>query len=573
MDIYRNKIVSILANHLAMDGQEITGWMETPPRPELGDYAFPCFRLAKHFRKSPVAIAAELCTALAPAIAQSGEFEAPRCEGPYINVTVRSAHLAGHVVKAALCGSHGFSALSDRGEIVIVEYSSPNIARPLSIGHLRSTVIGNSLIRLFRHAGYRTVGINYLGDWGTQFGKLLVAYRSWYEGSEEDVTVPVLLELYVRFHQEARERPELDDQAREAFRELEEGDDESLRLWKLFREVSLEGMVPLYDRLSVQFEDMSGESFYNDSSKDMIERVIASGLSEESDGALIVHTSEKNLGPFQLRKSDGTTLYSTRDLAALFDRIERYKPVKILYVVGSEQRDHFRKLFEVATKMGIPPGVEALHVPFGMYRMGSLKKSTRAGRILFMEDVLDKAVELARTLVEEKNPSLPGKDAVAAAVGVGAIIFADLASDREKNIDFDWDTILNFDGETGPYVQYAHARACSVLARAGVASNIEIPSNVETLAAALSGAEEQVLIRALHRFPAAVLSGVDSFRPSSVTQSLLLIARAFSRFYHNCPVIQATGDQRTARLLLTRAVKTVLHYGLSLLGMQAPSSM
>ena len=577
MDAFFEDLAAILSRHLALDREQAAIWIEKPRRPELGDYAFPCFRLAKTLKQPPVAIASRLADELGPVIEETGSFEPPRAIGPYLNFTMKPERLAAYVVQATLEGTHGYGALPSRDETVVIDFSSPNIARPLSIGHLRSTVIGNCLEQLFHHVGYRVVSINYLGDWGTQFGKLLTAYHRWFEGGLEQITVPVLFQLYVRYHQEVEEHPELEDEARAAFKVLEAGDEESLKLWRLFREVSLKGMAPLYELLGVQFKDISGESFYNLAAEQMIDRLIQNNLAEESDGALIIRTGEKNLGPFQLRKSDGSTLYSTRDLAALTDRVEKYDPVKILYVVGSEQRDHFRKLFNVARQFGVPESVELRHVPFGLYRLGKLKISTRAGRVLFMEDVLVKAVELARGLIEEKNPSLKTKDRVAHAVGVGAIIFADLVNDREKNIDFDWEAILNFDGETGPYIQYAHARTCGVLKKGGQRLEIDEQGSASSFDPAATGLltseEEQALLRALHAFPESIVNAVSNCRPSCIAQNLITVARMFSRFYHNCPVIQASGEQRAARLMLTRAVKNVLQGGLKLLGIEAPTSM
>jgi len=584
---FRKEIALRLAALTGLAEAEIETCLEIPPEAALGDYAFPCFILAKRLKKSPQAIAAELAGSIGP----SEYFERVANAGPYLNFYLRRAYLFTKLLPQILREgpAYGTSGEGD-GRTVLVDYSAPNIAKPFSVGHLRSTVIGSALCRLYRACGYNTVGINHLGDWGTQFGKLITAYRRWgEEGPLLREPVQYLYRLYVRFHQEAEKEPQLEDEARGWFRRLETGDPEARELWERFRALSLADFRRLYSYLGVSFDSYMGESDYNDRLTGTIELARARALLMESEGALVADLEPYGLPACLLRKKDGAALYITRDLAAAIYRHETYAFDRMLYVVGAEQTLHFQQLFKLLELMGFDWAENCLHVPFGLIHFKDGRMSTRQGKVIFLEEVLQKAVELAREIIEEKNPGLREKDRVAKAVGLGAVIFGDLINDRIKDVEFDWDKVLDFAGETAPYIQYSHARICSILRRAAAAKNKDggsatglpgegapLPGDAATQGQGLTllGApEEEALVIAISRFSEEIGRAVRDNRPSHLARYLLETARSFNKFYHNCPVLTAAEKLREERLMLVAGVRVVLKNGLDMLGIEAPQEM
>lgn len=563
MGIARDVVVaSILEAMPLLTDVEIDSLLEVPPNLELGDYSFPCFTLAKKFRKSPIAIANEL----SEKIAENKMFENIKVVNGYVNFFLDKGYLASLLIPSILKEGKDYGKSSEgNGKTVVLDFSSPNIAKPFSVAHLRSTVIGHSLARIWEHLGYKSERINHLGDWGTQFGKVIVAYKLW---GEEESSYPKgsirhLLELYVRFHQEADENPKLDDDARLWFKKLEDGDQEAYSLWNQFRETSLESLKEVYDLMGVTFDHYTGESFYNDLISDAVKKI--EPFIESSEGAEIVPLGD-DLPPFLVRKSDGATLYGTRDLTAAIYRHETFNFERALYVVGGEQSLHFKQVFLVLKKLGYDWADRCEHVPFGLMRFGDMKLSTRQGNVIFLEDVLNKAIELTQEIIEEKNPTLENKDEIARQIGVGAVIFNDLRNNRIKDINFEWDELLNFQGDTGPYVQYTHARACSLLAR----SKVELASaNLELL----KEEEEKILITSLERFSEVVSLAARSNEPSTVARYLISLARDFNKFYQTHRILDAEEEVSKARLMLVDAVRVVLSTGLYLLGLESPEKM
>lgn len=581
MLLVKKEIISLIENYTGMAAGDVEAVLEVPPDSALGEYAFPCFPLAKQFKKAPQLIATELA---------QREWSSPYLEkvenaGPYLNFYVSRTYLFKELLPRILREGPAYGTLTAEGEgkTVVVDYSAPNIAKPFSVGHLRSTVIGNALCRLYRALGYKVVGINHLGDWGTQFGKLIVAYRRWGE-SERLLENPVqyLYQLYVRFHQEVEQEPELDEEARSWFRRLEKGDTDAYKLWEHFRALSLEDFRRLYRYLGISFESYMGESDYNDLLEGVLELARGRGLVKESEGALVVDLEQYGLPSCLLQKKDGAALYITRDLAAAIYRHETYSFDHMLYVVGAEQTLHFQQFFKILELMGFDWAKNCVHVPFGLIHFKDGRMSTRQGKVVLLEEVLKRAVELAREIIEEKNPSLGEKDHVARAVGLGAVIFGDLINDRIKDVEFDWDKVLDFAGETAPYIQYSHARVCSILRRAASEEGVEVVSGEEVSAgnspspeelASLGRPEEETLVVAMGRFSEEIMRAVRDNRPSYLARYLLELARDFNKFYHNCPVLSAERGLREGRLQLVAGVRIVLRNGLALLGIEAPQEM
>ncbi|NLZ92990.1 MAG: arginine--tRNA ligase [Firmicutes bacterium] len=564
MQMFREEVVRLLSDLVQLDKQELAMDLETPPSSEMGDFAFPCFKLAKKRRQNPAAIAADLVNTL-PC---SNYFEKIEAKGPYVNFFCNRELLANTTIKNILTQGKAYGQQTlGKGKTIVIDFSAPNIAKPFGVGHLRSTVIGNSLYRLYQALGYNCVGINHLGDWGTQFGKLIVAYMQWGDERKlEKQPITYLYELYVRFHSEAEKDPRLDEEARAWFKKLEDGDAEARALWQRFRDLSLTEFKRIYNLLGVEFDSYQGESFYNEMLDGTVDLIEAKGLASISEGALIVDLSEENLPPCLLRKQDGATLYATRDLCAAIYRQQHYNFTKMLYVVGADQALHFQQVFTVLQKMGYEWAENCVHVPFGLIRYKDGKMSTRRGTLVFLEDVLTKATELAKEIIQEKNPGLANKEHVARQVGIGAVIFGDLSNDRIKNIEFDWDKVLDFTGETAPYVQYAHARICSILRKAE-----SWPAPYD--ATLLTNAEEQNVVRLLARFSDVIFRAAQTYKPSLIARYVLDVAAAFNSFYHQCPVLQAEEASRNARLALIDAVRQVLVNGLYLLGISAPEEM
>ena len=552
-------IYEILDGALPMD--KITNLIEVPKLDQHGDLSFPCFELAKAFKKAPAMIASELSEKVDGALIAKSE-----SVGPYINVFLKREVVSEDVIHDILnstgkFGTHDFG----NGKTIVIDFSSPNIAKPFSMGHLRSTVIGNSLKLIAQKCGYEVVGVNHIGDWGTQFGKLMVAYKKW--GSADRVKenpIQELLKLYVKFHEEAKENPELEDAGRLWFKRLEDGDEEAQELWKWFREESLSEFSRIYDLLDITFDSFNGEAFYNDKMEAVIDLLNDQALLVESDGAEVVLLDDENMPPCLIKKSDGATLYATRDLAAALYRQDTYGFERALYVVGAEQRLHFQQFFAVLKKMGYEWVDGMSHVAFGLMLKDGKKMSTRKGKIVLLDEVIEEAIALAQENINQKNPDLENKEEVAKAIGVGAIIFQDLKNERTLNIEFSLENMLKFEGETGPYLQYTYARARSILRKAAY-SNEKVP-------VALKDDASWVVVKALESFPHVVKKAFETYEPSQISQYLMDLAQAFNKYYGNTRILEAD-DQRGARLNLLHATTVVLKEGLRLLGIQAPEEI
>jgi arginyl-tRNA synthetase len=566
MHQHLQRIRDALPSATGIAGEEVR--LDQPPDPSLGDLAFPCFQLAKALKKPPPAIAAELAAKLAKELRGVTAVAA----GPYINFKIDRGELAQAVLgEVAEQGPAYGHAKIGAGKTVVIDLSSPNIAKPMSVGHLRSTVIGAAIQRLHAALGYTTVGINHIGDWGAQFGKLVAAVERWGDSVDlESDPIKALLSLYVRFHEEEEKDPTLADQGRRAFQELESGVEGKVRaIWRRLTELSLREFDKIYQRLGVRFDEIRGEAYYESHLSPTIERIAAAGITEESQGALVVDLSsiDKTMPPCLLRKSDGTTLYATRDLAAVFHRWELYGFERCLYVVGADQRLHFRQLKGVLRRMNLAWEDKVEHVDFGMMRLPEGKMSTRLGRVVFLEDVLDRAVQEAGRIITEKNPNLAGAREIAEQVGVGAVVFNDLKRERIKDVEFVWEEILSFEGETGPYVMYTHARLASILRKALEAKE----GSAEPDWALLEDAGPVLL--ALGRFPDVVRTAASHAEPSEVASWLLSTCREVNNWYVGHRVLGQAPALTAARLALVRASKAVIANGLRLLGVAAPEEM
>ncbi|WP_341279536.1 arginine--tRNA ligase [Paenibacillus sp. FSL H8-0537] len=565
MMLLMDKIALALANALALPEAEIRPLLEYPPNEELGDAAFPCFTLARTMKQSPANIAALLEPLLIDA---SWSVQAA---GPYLNFKWNRELTAAQLIADWESGSLMQAAMGN-GERVIIDMSSPNIAKPFGIGHLRSTMIGNALYHILRKVGYETVSVNHLGDWGTQFGKMITAYLKW--GDEQQLAADPIkgyLELYVRFHEEAEQHPELEDEARGWFVKLEAGDAEAIRCWSQFIADSLKEFNKLYDRLGVSFDHFLGESFYNDKMDAVVQQLQEQQLLEESEGAQVVRLDEHELPPCLIRKSDGTSIYATRDLATAIYRYEEMKGSELLYVVGSEQSLHFRQLFLVLEKMGFAWAAACKHIPFGLMKLDGQKMSTRRGKVVFLEEVLDEAVQRALQKIEEKNPALAGKAAVAEAVGIGAVVFGDLKNTRMLAVDFVLEDVLNFEGETGPYVQYAYARTQRILAKAAGSDVAAAPQPADY--EYVTGDYAWLLMKMLLRYTAALGDAAKRHEPSILARYLIQLAQAFNRFYHHDKVLAGDAGERIVKLKLVQIAADVLKEGLELLGLKTPKEI
>jgi arginyl-tRNA synthetase len=555
-----NSILSVLNDELS--SAEVYEKLEQPKSLSMGDLAFPAFSLAKVFHKAPNQIAADLVSKI-----DQTSYEKVEAKGAYINFFLDKGKFSGQVLTTIIEeGSTYGQNDNGKGGNVPIDMSSPNIAKPISMGHLRSTVIGNSIAKLLVKNGYHPIKDNHLGDWGTQFGKLIVAYKKW--GNEDDVKkdpINNLVKYYVKFHKKDKEHPELDDEARETFKKLEDGNEEETELWKWFRRVSLESFNKIYDKLGVTFDTFNGEAFYNDKMDEGIQILKDKGLLVESQGAQVVKLDKYKLNPALILKSDGATLYITRDIATAIYRDRTYKPAMNLYVVGSEQTYYFKQLKAVLLEMGLQSAENLHHIPFGLITVNGKKLSTRSGRIILLDEVLDDAINLAKKQIEAKNPDLEDKDEVAKEVGVGAIIFGDLKNERTNNIDFVLEDQLKFEGETGPYVQYSHARAESILKKA---SSIDF----HTTDKELDDPAAWETVTALNEFPHVVESACKDFEPSEVAKYSLKLAKAFNKYYAHSKVL-VEDDKLGARLALVKSVSIVLKESLNLLGVKAPDAM
>lgn len=544
--------------------EELRGLLAVPPDPAMGDYAFPCFRLAKPLRMAPPKIAEALCAAWT-----HEDIASVQSVSGYMNFFLNRANFAAETMAALLAqGDRYGSSDLGRGKTVCLDYSSINIAKRFHIGHLSTTMIGNSLKRIYDFLGYTTVGINHLGDWGTQFGKMICAYKKW--GTKEEVEqggVAALEALYVRFHEEAEKDPSLEDEGRAWFKKIEDGDAEALSIFAWFKEITLKDAARVYDLLGVSFDSYAGESFYIDKMEPVIRELRDKGLLVESEGAQVVDLSEDNMPPCLIIKKDGTTIYATRDITAAIYRQNTYHFDKCLYVVAYQQDLHFRQFFRVLEKMGYPWAKDCVHVSFGMVSFEGAALSTRKGNTVHLEDLLTQAVAKARAIIEEKSPNLENKDDVARQVGIGAVVYTDLSANRIKDIDFRWDRALNFDGESGPYVQYTHARCCSVLRKAGDLSGAAPDWS------ALSDDEAQALLRLLSRFPDVIREAAEKYEPSMVTRSVTDIAQAFNKYYYEHRILDGDPAQSAARVALAAATRQTIKTGLYLIGIEAPERM
>ena len=545
--------------------EEITALIEVPPNKEMGDYAFPCFKLAKIFRKAPNAIAEDLAGKIQP----TDDINKIVNLGGYVNFFVNKESLAKKVINQVLSEKENYGKSEfGKGKTVVVEFSSPNIAKPFHIGHVRTTVIGNALSKIYQSQGYHVEKLNHLGDYGTQFGKLIVAYKLW--GDKQAVEkdpIKELLKLYIRFHDEAEAKPEMEDEAREWFTKLENGDQEAKDLWQWFRDESLKEFSRVYDLLDIDFDSYVGESFYSDKMPAVIEELKEKNLLVESDGAMIVDLEDSKLPPALIQKRDGSTLYLTRDLASAFYRKKIYNFDKSIYVVGAQQELHFKQCFEIIKRMGYDWYKDMVHVQFGMVALEEGTMSTRKGRVVFLEDVLNQAIDRTRQIIEEKNPDAENIDEVAKAVGVGAVVFQELSNSRIKDYTFSWDRTLSFEGETGPYVQYTHARCCAVLRKADQPVSADI--NYE----ALSDQDAADVLSVLETFNKSIMTAMKKNEPHIVTRFVLDLAQAFNKFYHNSPILVEDDDLRAARLALVEATRQTIENALKILGMKAPQKM
>ncbi len=557
---------SYIAKNLIIDGvleSEIYDLIVLPPDNSMGDYALPCFKFAKVLRKSPNVIAEELSKtfplgeAIVKVIAVNG----------YLNFTVNRTDRARKVLTDILLKGedYGSSDLGN-GKTVCIDYSSINVAKPFHIGHLSTTVIGGALYKIYKKLGYNVVGINHLGDYGTQFGKLIYAYKEW--GNREEVEkgrIKELMRLYVKYHDEAELNPALDDKAREYFKLIENGDKECNELFKWFKDLTLIDVEKVYKQLGVTFDSYAGESFFNDKMAPVIDELSIKGLLKESDGAKIVDLEEYNMPPCLILRSDGASLYATRDLAAAIYRKNTYDFDKCLYVVAYQQNLHFKQFFKVLELMGKPWAKDMVHVAFGMVSLEEGTMSTRKGKVVFLEDVINKCCEKALAVINEKNPDLEDKVETANAVGTGAVIFGALSSGRIKDIVFSYDKVLNFDGETGPYCQYTYARASSVIRKAGELGLYTVPDELLDV--------EYALIDVLYKYPEVVSLSAEKYEPSMITRYAVDLSEAFNKFYFDCKILGEKEEIKNFRLALTLATKTVLKNALSLLGIKTPEKM
>ena len=557
-------IAKALSPLTGLDTEEILSLLEAPKKAEMGDLAFPCFRLAKSMRKAPNVIAKELESSIAlPEGVSKAE-----AVGPYLNFFADCACLAGNVLKRVRTeGDRYGSSKVGEGKTVVVEYSSINIAKPFGFHHLPTTAIGNALYRIYRFLGYSTVGINHLGDWGTQFGKMITAYKKWGTKPIDEYSIRELVSLYVRFHSEAEQDPSLEDEARAWFHRIETGDKEALELWSKMKDATLREVKVTYKRMGVDFDSWAGESFYEDKMPAVIQELRDKGISKVDKGAEIVDLSEWNMPPCIILKSDGSTIYATRDLAAAIYRKEAYDFSKMLYVVAYQQDLHFRQFFKVLELMGRDWVKDCVHVNFGMVSMEDASFSTRSGNILYLDDILEAAVQKTYEIICEKSPDLENKQDAAEAVGIGAILWSVLYNNRIKDVSFTWDKILNFDGETAPYVQYTHARCCSVLRKADE-TDLSSPDCTK-----LDDVYSQALVKAIEAFPDAVQSAAEKNEPYVVSRAVMNVASAFNKFYYEQRIMADDLETRKARLALTDATRQTIQNGLNLLGIRAPERM
>jgi arginyl-tRNA synthetase len=562
---YKKLVANRIRENVDLDVEVIEGLIEIPPKPEMGDYAFPCFQLSKVLRKAPNMIAEQLKTE----ILLEG-FEKIENLGPYLNFFVDKGNFVKQTIDKVLSDKekYGSSKLGE-GKNIVVEYSSPNIAKPFHVGHLFTTAIGNALYKILAFEGYNCVRVNHLGDWGTQFGKLISAYKKGWADEEKLEQEPIneLLKIYVKFHDEAELHPELEDEARMFFKRLEDGEKEEVALWTKFKDLSLKEFSKVYELLNVEFDSYAGESFYGDKMDSVVEEIENKGLLVESNGAKVVMLDEFNMPPCIIKKADGATIYATRDLAAAIYRKKTYEFYKNIYVVGTPQALHFKQVFTTLKLMGHEWANNCEHVGFGLVKFADKKLSTRKGDVIFLEDLLKEAISKTLEIINEKNPDLENKEEVAKKIGIGAVIFTYLKNNRERDIVFDWKEMLSFDGETGPYIQYTYARGKSILRKAG-----DIVSELDY--SKLNTKEEFELVKLLESFQKAIYMSIDKLEPSILTRHIIEIAKAFNKFYNSYNIMN-TEDiiLKATRIKMVEASCQVIKNGLGLLGIDVVEKM
>lgn len=561
---YRKEISKLLLElEIGMEPDEIIKSLETPPNKEMGDFAFPCFRLSKQLRKSPVEIAKDFETKI-----ESPLFSKIVATGPYLNFFVDEIKFNESVLRRIFSEKQNYgSSKIGEGKNIVIDYSSTNIAKPFHIGHIRSTVIGDALKKMYRFFGYNVIAVNYLGDYGTQFGVLLSAFSKW--GSKEEINkdpIRELLKLYVRYTKEAEDNPELMDEARDWFKKLEDGDEFSTNTWQWFKEISLKEFERVYDLLDINFDSYNGEFYHSKFVGDVITELNEKNLLKDSEGAKVIDMGEDN-PPAIMIKNNGSSTYITRDIATALYRKKHYNFDKNIYVVATQQNLHFETLNKILDKMGYDWSKDCIHVPFGMVSLKDGALATRKGNVVFLEDVLNKAIEKTEEIIEERNPNLENKEEVAKEIGIGAVKFQELFNTRIKDYVFDWDQLLNFEGETGPYVQYSHARANSILER----FDQEITDDIDY--SLLNTSYEIDLIKHLYNLPNTLNQALDRLEPSIITRYVTEIAQLFNSFYNNVNIMNSNEQEKKARLLLVYVTKITIANLLALLGIKAPNKM
>jgi arginyl-tRNA synthetase len=565
MNKFIKEIIDILKEEVDLSFEDLERTIEIPPEEKLGDYAFPCFILSKKLRRSPERIASDL----AKQLKTEELIEKIYSIGPYVNFKVNSSKLTQEVLSQIYNQKESYGGdESGKGKTMVIEFSSPNIAKPFGVGHLRSTVIGSAIYNLYKHLGYKCIRLNHLGDWGTQFGTLIVAYKKW--GDEKKLKsdpINTLYDLYVKFHEESEGNPDLEEEARVWFKKLEDGDKETTDLWKRFKEYSIKEFQRIYQILGIEFDSLAGESFYDQFIDSTIDQIKKAGLTRISRDALIVNLEEYDLPACLLRKKDGATLYATRDITAAIYRYDTYHFHKLLYVVGSAQKLHFQQVFKVLELMGCPWTEDLVHVDFGWILFKEKVMSTRRGSIVLLEDVLNRSVDLALKIIKEKNPDLENKEKVAFDVGIGAVVFADLSTRRQKDVNFDWEEVLNFEGQSGPYIQYTHARLCSLMRKYGK------PIRKDVNFTLLNTDEEYSIAKSLLDYPRQIKLAAESYEPSVISSYLLDLCGIFNRLYQKERIITSDEVSTQARMLLVKGIQIVVKSGLAILGIKAPERM
>lgn len=562
----KQKIINLLEKNVeGLNREEISALIEIPPKPELGDFAFPCFRLAKTMRKAPQMIAADI----KEAIGDVDFLQDISVQGAYLNFFIKKEIFVKTMVEAASAENFGGSTVGE-GKTICIDYSSPNVAKNFHVGHLRTTIIGNSLYKIYSKLGYDVKRINHLGDWGTQFGKLIVAYKAW--GNEEAVKsdgVGELMKLYVKFHDEAKNNPALDDEARAWFVKMEQGDEEALKIWQWFKDISLIEYKRTYDLLGMDFDYYLGESFYRDKTDDIVDRLTKGNLLTESEGAKIVDLEAYDMAPCLILKNDGSSIYATRDLAAIFYRKETHNFVKCLYVTGQEQKLHFAQVFKVVELLGNEWAKDQLiHIPYGLVSLEGAKLSTRSGNIIYAEDILLEAISKVKEIISEKNPDLADKDETAKKIGVGAVLFNDLYNQRIKDVSFKWEKLLNFDGETGPYVQYTYARCSSILRKL---ENYDENAAIDY--SLITDAESIDLLKEINRFPQVVVDASEKYEPSQIARFAVAVAQTFNKFYNANRINIEDENLKNARVALVKLTRKTIKDAMLLLGIDCPEQM